>query len=146
MTALPLKEMIDICEANLSLMPEPHRTFINDMIKKKQQYGDSFFVSKKQMGYLYRCLSAYCPNPAKNKAPVSRLEELKAKRDKLLKSSAQRAHQERIHEMQSNQAIGAIRLGLVEVNDSGDARIVHDKNAKRMERQLRKTIKTVTDK
>jgi hypothetical protein len=129
--ALPLKELISICEENRELIGEQSYKFIDDMVARRNRFGDSLYASPRQLKYLRILVGRFCPVESQSEEkPKSKIEQLREKRDALLRASKRRATAEKVREQQQYLVMGKLRNGELQVSDTPTARIRHQRSVK----------------
>lgn len=126
--AVNIHRTVRFLEENLQAVPEDSRKFVSDMVGKLDQYGDSFYVTPKQSYYLRslegrvrKALGVHFED-----RPLSRLDELKAKRHKILSGQIRRGRKARnLNAMRA----GGVAIVAKDIVDSPiDARMRHQKS------------------
>ena len=139
MTKTNLHQTIRYLERHLDLVDDDRQLgFVKQMIEQLDQQGDVFVCSSKQARFLFAIWSNVYQKESGDR-PKSRIEQLREKRNKILKGGRRRASKRiRANEMEAN-GIGLVMKNISE--GTPEARLVHDKNLRRQLTANRTLIK-----
>jgi len=131
--SMSLREAIETIKANRAFVPAHCDSFVEQMIAGLEKYGDSFFVSRRQRGFLCAIIGQYLPQTKTSDKPKSRLQELKEKKAMLLAQSRRAALRKTSVNNQKSIALAKLGAGELQVSDAPTAKMRH---AKSLARQL----------
>lgn len=132
-----VRKIIRYLEDRADQLDEKSRVFVRDMAARLDKYGDTFYCSWKQrkyLGALYNRLSRTEPEK-----PESRLEELKERKTKLMRSVQRRRKREAEAD---SAAAGGIPLVMQSISANPvDAKMRHFKSQQQRGAETRKFLR-----